>query len=210
MAQQSSHHFEILTEKHLDETLELLYLSFTHSNPLWRKFNLTKEIMMPYLRYRVTPSIASQTSSVLICDEKVAACQVGVDYVDYLIQRKEGVEIPTAFTFHSLVIQDSLDAELPRNHTLMNHFTAVHPDYQGRGFYPALNKNGYRVTNLGYVNSFTITTNPITEGKTKTIPGIKLIRSVKFEEESHPLFGVQMDLFEVPLVAPTEKKIESW
>lgn len=48
-------------------------------------------------------------------------------------------------SFHNEVIGDILDKEYPRGTCLMNHYTAVHPDYQNQGFYPILNKNGFRV-----------------------------------------------------------------
>ena len=105
--------------------------------------------------------------------------------------------------YHNEVIGETLHKTVPRGTVLMNHYTAVDPDYQNQGFYPAINKNGFRVIKLGYTDSYTITTNPITQGKTQTYKGINNLACVKFEDPSHPLCGTQIDLIEVPLVDPT-------
>jgi len=63
------------------------------------------------------------------------------------------------------IIGDIFKKEFPRGKVLMNHYTAVLPEFQNHGFYLALNQNGFRVAKLGYVNCFTITSNPITYEK---------------------------------------------
>jgi hypothetical protein len=51
--------FEVLREDQLEETCKLLYKSFSHTNPLWKKFTSTYEDLAEFLRWRVRPSIAT-------------------------------------------------------------------------------------------------------------------------------------------------------
>ncbi|EAR82666.1 hypothetical protein TTHERM_01099130 (macronuclear) [Tetrahymena thermophila SB210] len=220
-ARRTDYTLDIMREEHLEDCVKLIYDSFTKTNPLWMRFQTTYEEIAPFLRWRLQPALATQTGSILICDNKIVACQIGVDYVDYWNQRREGFPLPQMFKvitkYHDECMGKDLDPELPRNTCVMNHYTAVDPAYQSQGFYPALNKNGFRVTKLGYTNSFTITTNPITQGKSQTYKGVNNIRTVKVEDPESPLCGIQFDLIEIPLVygdtsssfRQQEKKTES-
>lgn len=66
--------FDVMREEHLEETCELIFLSFSTTNPLWRKISPDREVLIPYLRYRLTPAIATGTSSIMLLDGKIVAC----------------------------------------------------------------------------------------------------------------------------------------
>lgn len=75
--------FYILREEHLEETIRLIYDTFTATNPLWMRFKSTYEEIAPFLRWRIMPTLATQTSSILILDGKIVGCQILADIVDY-------------------------------------------------------------------------------------------------------------------------------
>lgn len=173
---------EVMREEHVEEVAHLIYDMFTKHNPVWKCFKSTPETVLPIIKERILCTCASETSSILICDNKIVAVQIIIDYVDFLNPKTKGEALPEMFQVigkaHAQLFDGLLNFKVERNKVCIFSYQAVHDNYNGCGFYGALNRSAARVIGLGYEISFAITTNPLIVGKVQENEGSSHLRSI--------------------------------
>lgn len=187
-----------MTKEHVKDAAELIYDQFTKYNPVWKCFKEKKEEVMPVIIDRIECTCETETSSVLFCDGKLVAVQIIIDYVHFINPKIKGAALPKMFQIigkaHADLFAGLLNYKVEINKVCIFSYQAVHEDYNGCGFYGALNRQAARIMGYGYEVSFAITTNPLIVGKVQENDGSSCLRSVQFTEEGHPLKGTEMQL----------------
>ncbi|EAR82664.1 hypothetical protein TTHERM_01099110 (macronuclear) [Tetrahymena thermophila SB210] len=192
---------EVMRREHCPEVAKLIYKEFTKHNPVWKKFQSTPEQVIPIILERIECTADSETSSVLFCDNKLVAVQIIIDYVDFLNPKTKGKDLPEMFQVigkaHAQLFDGLLNYKVERNKVCIFSYQCVDEEYNGCGFYGALNMQAARIIGLGYEISFAITTNPLIVGKVQENQGSSQLRSIQFTEKDHPLYGTEMQLIQI-------------
>lgn len=161
---------ESLKKEHCADVAQLIYREFTKHNPVWKCFKTTPEEIIPIITERIEVTVDSDISSVLFCDGKIVAVQIIIDIMDFLNPKTKGKDLPEIFQVigkaHAELFNGVLNGlKIERNKICVFSYQAVDENYNGCGFYGALNMQASRIIANGYEIAFAITTNPLIVGK---------------------------------------------